>query len=706
MTTATIGGFPCLGSSAVTWVLRAGTKPYVGDFDMHPKDAAELFSRSSRGTPVELVLSDGVTTRRVQNLWVLQLVPGESEHIVRVRLADRRWMWSHALVVGFYNIPRHVGQKRITATNERVLQPVVPRLQYAAWSLTVGKDGNSAPWDARTMLQDVIRKAESVSLGGPAPVRFEDGGVRDIPVQDLRVTENGDAAVARALGYLSPADVYVDDAGAVVVYNRATGREAQVLNQLGAEIVARGHAEIVDSRLLRPRTIEVYFVREIELRFDFAEAGGQTQVAGEEPRSLDNVAPVPDFTLEIGDKKHPTGEYLTFDELFAAWGNLPQPHKPGTGPPLSHSLLQKAMVPFMDLKAVIGLVGTFDPNADWSGRLSACDQHYRQTFRINQAWMARIRSIRPYRVATVDPTTGSRGPATAWADHCKLSTTRAMFKNIAHGLEYAVNVDGLESAGAELGDDKHPAPAHVSIPDPDQGIIHLAYEGDPLRHYEMILPSKLSGAPCGNLRDRGRPLTFDSITNGNMTQVKLSANFVMAVIVTVVPAAPSGLDQFHKITVSPDMVASLVAQPIGPCLGPVMQIFVGIETARIRWLDSRKTDIEKAFGQKGGNPNLSGLVLNEGDPSSGDGDGASLWAIAKGTAARVWGGLVDRYQGDKTGALTGVVPQGWADEVRHEVATSGEVTTHVRLPDRVPEVNLLSLMPAHVRNHLMKLVQP
>lgn len=713
-TICTLGGFPCLASSPVRWALKAGVQPYTTTVDLAPSHADQLLKITQAvGKPTTLRISTGngpdIT---IQNVWVIHNSPAENYNLSRVTIADRRWMWAYSHVVGRYNIRRRVGVNRITVNDQPANDVVTDSLQYAKWSL----QKNLTKWAARAVLIDVLTKAENVSLDTQPPVIIATGlgnKLANLPVDDLSVNDPGHEAVMRVLGYLPEGELFIDYDGSVVVYSKASDGERTLVANLGPEIVGRGHVEGVDFSLLRPSAVEVYFTRECEVRFNFNEG---TSTRTEDERYCDNVGPQPDYSLSINGKTYPAGTWHTFPEYLSAWGNLPNPFG-GAASPLTQTIIRKAMVPFMDLWAAIGAIGQYDYTADWTGRISMVLAHWRQTFRINQQWVDKILSIRPYRVATVDQVTGSRAPAMAFSDYCKLATTRAQWKNREgghQGLEYAINKTGY---AATLNSSSSPSPAVVSVLDSDQGILHLDYVGDPLKLYEIVLPSMLDtgNRPTGNIAQAAKSITFDSINSPGATLPSLAANFHCAIIVTVVPAAPNNLTQYHRLKVTPEMVASMVpGGSIGPCNGPVMQVYIGagIETARVQWLDSRSTEIEKCFGiGQGANeepqqPNLTGLVINEGTPGGPSATGgASLWSIAKAEAARIYASLRDRKVGTKAGILTKLSPDGWVDEVVHEVGIQGDITTHVSLPERVPKFSLVSFLDSDTRARVLRLVQ-
>jgi hypothetical protein len=188
----------------------------------------------------------------------------------------------------------------------------------------------------------------------------------------------------------------------------------------------------------------------------------------------------------------------------------------------------------------------------------------------------------------------------------------------------------------------------------------------------------------------------------------------MALIITAMPASPNNLRRYFKITVMPDDVKDIVPggkDVVGTCYGPPIKVLCHRETARIQGLDDRATDIKMMFGLKtvaDAEPNLKGLVVNEGDKNSGAGGigAASLWDLAKAEAARTWALYGDRFLGRATGDYKpSVVPKGYVEDVSHIVTTKGEMVTEVALADKPEPFPLESLMSSTSRAILMRQIQ-
>ena len=714
------------GKSVVRWSSTDGVKPFTVTVDVTAGDAGVLMANKVVDLTVQMA---GGKTFTVKDVYPLRVSSGPDPMMRKVVIADCRWLWSYGHLCRRYNWRRHIGHKRsVDPISAPELKDVLPDVYFAKWSI---KDGTT-PYTALEVLEIVIeeiRKIE-VSFAGIGRTVDIDGTIKsllaDYPIDNLQIDESADLALARILGYLPQAGCVIDDDGTLRIYARSSGQEQVAITELGPPVVDEGTAVLVDQMRLRPSKVHVLFTREIEVRFDAIEdSGGYGSDRGEEEsRYLENVLSIPDWNLTVRGRKLPQGSWITFTDAFQFWPTV------GAGITLSHTLVQRGLVPYFDIWSGFGLLGLFTPMNDWAGRVSAIQQHYRRTYRISREWMDRIFSVRAYRHATIDPETGTRAPATAYSNYCYLGSMRSMMMQAKAGEEeaYATNVQGRPGSSAldDITETWAPAPARVSVVDEDQGIIHLDYQIDPLRMYEMILPAMIEiegrgGAGGGrpiygpngviNLeRNADSCIAFDAVNSTRMTQVpKLTGSHAVTVILTVIPGVPNDDRQLHRITKTPGDVEHLVPGgwiPDGH--GPPMEVRVGgnFETARIVWKDADRKTIEKAFGLHGDDPepiDLEPLCVNQGTTA----EGASLDSIADAVAARVYAMFQNRIQGTMAGTMNqNVKMTGWMSSVSHELRPGGEGLTIIEIPEQIPSFNLMSLLDSSARAMILKLPQP
>lgn len=728
MTKATLAGKPLLNTDIVGWELREGVKPVVRTVDMAPLDAIAV---STTGGPVSLLIQpEEGNPVKVQGLWVLNIQPGPNKYISKVTIADRRWLWSYSWILKRYNHRRNVGTKRLVA-NDQVPQvnAIAPSIAYWEWSLDSGR-----PWASFSMLTDLLKvmseKEKSFTGGFEFTIDQRIGNkIKSLPIEDITLDDPGDQALSRALSYLPEAMVYVDYDAKVIVTSRATGDEKAAIKAILPEMVDEGHTDLVENSLIRPKEIDVLFTIESEVLLNFTEnaleVGATTTNDQPDSRTLFNVLPSSDYQLTTGDgvpsDRAPIcqGTYITFGDAFNYWGNLPLILKNGSARKLDHDILQRAFVPQMDLWAALGIAGDRPDNQgtlkNWPARIAACQNHYRMTFQISSTYMDRVLSVRAYRAGTIDPVRRTRGPALAYGDYCILYTQRSIWKNIAQKkpLDFAINKTAYPSSGV-LDSTAEPSPCDVQIIDSDQGVIHLAYKSNPIYGMnETILPSQLASdsIPTSDITQRTRPISFDCVIKGQKPP-RLSASYKCKILVTMVPAAPNSTAQLFRVKIKPNDVASMMpdsqAAGLTNAQGPTMEIRIGagVEVARVAWNDARASDIDKLFGVIPGEPNLAGLVINEGEPAGLE-NGASLNAIAKAAAARVYASLCDRFEGSTAGYMNGQVrPAGWLGNVRHELRPDGQAVTVLEMPSAIPQFSLFAFLDSSTRQSLLGLVQP
>jgi len=742
---------PLLNSATVSWSLRSGTSPVIGSFEMIPEDADALFQNGGRKSPVTLkIIPPQGNPVTVSNLWILNIAPGPNPFIVSVTVADRRWFWSYAHTLRRLNMRRRVGNKLAIASDQAPVQlnQSIPNFDYWPWSLNSG-----AVWQAVDVIRNVmtsqvdgILAKERQYWGVMADLTIDNritSGGSSTPIEDLQLDDSGDGALARIMKYLPEAEVTVDYDGTVIVFSRSGGDEADLYNAILPEIPGGGHAALVSNAALRPSKINVKFTPEVEVRFDALEnatasatgsanhdvdttvgpTGGSIKVSYK--RQLDNVLPSVDYQLNVNGNTIPMGVYILMDDAFNSWGNLPIA---GQATKLDHPLIQKAFVPYMDLWSKLNKIGQQpgpNGNADpWVERIAAVQNNYRITYRIPSAWRNQMFSMRAYRVATIDPQSGMRGPSLVYGDYCLVYSQRQQARNAQAGnvFDWAQNRSGYPASGI-LDSTAAPSPAYVTVIDEDQGVIHFNYRIDINRLIEMILPSKLkvdgNAMPTTDVTNRDRAITFDTLNKAG-GYASLSPSFQAAVVLTCVPASPNNINQLYSVSVTPGDVQGLIPQGAQSGLlnaqGPEMDIHCGLDTARIMWLDSRSSDIEALFGIAGGaasstplTPNLKGLVINGEDGSLTT--GASLVNLARAEAAKVYASLVDHYEGTVTGGMNGNVHlNGMTTDITHRLDPNGMTTTQLTLPSTFErfskQIDVFRWLSSTSRAVILKLVQP
>ena len=392
-TGATYAGVPITNASDVSWELKTGTRPSTTTIVVASKYAERVRGQMGRPGTLE-VTAEGGLGFRVDNVYVIDETPSPHPEMVAFTLADRRFKWVREHVTRRYNIRRRTGDRRLLTEGQPVGLPAdVPDVAYEAATLLDGR-----PWTAKDILLDVLL---SVDVDSPG-VSTDGLPSRQITIEGLELDDDGAAAIDRALDHVAGADIYLDLGGVVRFLDTTDSAAANnLLKRLGPPVVGVGLAGMVDYAGLRPAWIDVLFSVEQELKFTSLDEGGTYSTRG---------------------------TFITFDEAFAAWGapNIAAGAKiPGGGASaaLTHDLV-RLLWHGGRLEAVYAAVGDVVADSDWSARIRAVRQHYRQTYRISPYWMARIRSISAERVAIIDPENGVRAPAFVTANYAFAPSVR------------------------------------------------------------------------------------------------------------------------------------------------------------------------------------------------------------------------------------------------------------------------------------------
>lgn len=716
-----IDDIPATTNIPEVWTFQDGILPFIGEFQVPTGGGNLLLKKTLQKKSVTLKMSVNAQSLEVRNLWALSVQPSDNPATEIVEIADRRWFWNYAHILRRFNMRQRSGFKSIARNDLFELQDVVPEVWYWKWSTADGR--GLSPWKATEALEDAIKTATAIESrfvtggneeSGISPIFRE--GVKKLdallPVEQQVLDDNGDTAIARIMSFLPGCAIFVDFEGNIIVRHKPSEDEGNILKNMGPPIVGGHLVKVVSNAAKRAKHADVLFTREIEVRFDSTEEGepsGQTGVRDELKREIENVLPLPDVGLKGSDGKIiAQGTYVTFDQAFDLWGKIALPGG-AFAPKLSHRIVRRGLIPFMDLFSAYGVAGLFSPNADWVARIAAVRQHYRKTFRLNSQWTERALSIKAERVATVDNVSGMRSRSPVFSDYAVIGNQKT-FVNDPDLQFYSMNVDGYP-AGGKIDSDTKLTPATVTILDADQGIVHVDYDSDNYGMYTTFLPSKIStsgpGRPAsGNLRYRGRVYAFNQCLPNGIAASELTKQFKLAFIVTMIPASPNNRQQLHRVRVSPVDVQKLVGRKIADSNGPPVELRVGmgVETARVRWLDGAAARIEQAFGITPGEPNLSGLVINE-NPGQADEKttGASLNNIALGVAARYYETTVDRYVGEYTSHFApSVLPYGYASQISHILNPKGDFVTKVNFPKEIPAMELLGYLPSSTRNTILK----
>lgn len=733
----TLGNVPLAATQGVAWRLVTGVQPFMAVYSVHKGAWPRL--KSQKGQPLQLKITDsrGVT-QTINQVYILHEAPSDSPHRVAFVVADKRWKWACKLVARDYNVPRKTGDRRFDG---RVVPAEVAvttdKYDYLPYSL---KPPQNTVWRARDVVEDVLKIVEGDESGGfqidSFPIADTSGGnnTGEFSIQNVMLRDQGDAALSRVLSYVPGAEVYVRPDGRTVIFDGTDLDAAETyFSNLPASTYAGEAAAWIDREAIRPSSVIVHYQREVEIRLSYGDdySGSTSANPVHFAPYVENVLPTVDAettlyeydpeTRNVVAKLVPPGTWVRVDKWLEAMNaDRPPTSMPWTFETISMHWLKG------DLEAVLGADGKdFDAEANVAARVQALRQHFRQTFRVNRRYMERIRSIRAVRVALLDPVTGARAPAAVWGQACIVPA--AKWRMAQRGttdlsaLKVYRNVDYLNpsrSGGTNLLTTPI-SPARINLVDEELGIFRLEWVQSVAGLDDSILPCMLVGSndqPTGPTRDlaqqdtqpMGAGIMVESGTNG----IFLAKTMDFEAVLTIVPAAPNSLNQFHKVEVEADDVASVFRSEyrITNGKGPKLEVFVppGEMTARFALADPDEAynSIGQLLGLTPGSengieePEIPGYVLANGE--------RELPGHSMSMAAEVWSPFADSIQGavatrmpDEGLKLAGNMTSA---TIRVGTAPSAKVDAVHEFPGQQRQISRLALMPAATRQVVLGIV--
>lgn len=748
-----IGGVPLTNAASFRWILSNGTAPFQQLAVIHKSEWSRM--KGMLGKPQTLTIkSDTADDETYQYVYPLREVAVSKPYLRGVALSDIRWLWVQPIVASDFNVTRRTGQRRLVNAEVIELAQAVDFYKYTAASMDGGKR-----YTPRRLCEVVVQR---VIDGTPVKDLVVDSFPLDgITVQNLMLGENGASAITRAMAHAPGADVYVDEEGKTHIHSAVDlTKTEEVREGLPPPTEVGQFDRVIELGPIRPRRIDVYFTREVELRFDsvLEDSAEPYTVEGDEVDDSDmvmeNVIPLPDPITEVNGESVAQGTYVPVRVALEAWeAQFP---KVDGAPSLTIANVRKH---WFWLDAVYTAIGDLNPSADdknWSARIATIRQHFRQTYQLPRAWMARIKEVRATRVGILDPFTGYRAPNQAWTDYTRVPTNKYR----------AVNATDAEKQVYWLGLDKYPgidgsclkseaAPAVVSFVEPHLGILRVDFATDPYGLYSVTHPSMMlnldTGEQVAPTMDLAAGLNAHYSEDGklqNVGPIGLAPEHRLAVIVTAVPASPNDKRRLERVQVKPSFVEKDLASTfqVDGGTGPVWELYIppSVMTAWWAWFDISARETAKwLFGFTSVAPDGGGgfnpSALDPTIPAGGQGpvapqpgpppdldignilagalqdapregyvvlnDGATdshLFNIAKAVAVAQWAAFTESAEGTRAVHMTaGVRPQGNIESVSARVDSSGKLITEVAMsPERRP-FDPIAAMPVHTRSLIL-----
>ena len=718
---AKLDGHMLAPDSLAGWDYVYGSVPAIRTFEVEIGQAHAILEAATRhGSNLLLDASDeGLGSRTISALTVLGSSASLMPQTRLVIVADRRWVWRYHSWRRSYNIRRKSGELRLLGEGiPRVAQKEIDLDAYAAWSLFQ----QTSTWTGQQTLKDAM---DATTQREGFTWRDETGLSGDlVDVEGLEIDDYSDVGLDMVLAYFGLAHgVYIDDDGTAVLVDRLddsefaavgapppTGGTARTTTRdqlkgggVGRPLFKHQLWDVQDRKLERPSECRIHYVRAIELRVGAEEADTAvtptTAARGDAPPRSANVMPLP-RDADLGKGKLVRGTYVELSEFVKFLAT--QPTLIEDIPKISIEIIR------CHLLHHVGLMAYAWPKLDlgglWQAYIGAILAHFLLTYQLRKSWRDRVRSIRAYRVAIEDISTGGLAPSPVYADHAVWLTgwppanpnendppeahqiVRNQLANEAKGPGNILNTPIAALT---------PANAVVTIEDEEQAIWRVNYLLD------------LEGSTMRVIRGALDPLTLptDDVTKENLYigDGKLRSGHEVSTILTVSQAAPNDLRQFHTEVVKPsDAVKKMPTARIGEALGPPMNIRVSpaVAMARFAWDDNKGTEIHRAFGEQ-----ASEIATAIGEPIN----KSELRDRAIAEAVRIYTSFVDHVEGQLTVAgIADVKPSGAIASVSINArgGSSGGMTTTLDLPPNPHRVNVDSFLPAGTRRVGRRMLEP
>lgn len=690
----TLGGIPLNTRDGDDhgWTQSVGVYPDQRVFVLS-KDRAEAIHAKGLATPgsrgvgpltYEVIWSGNKgrkKRKRVKGLYSVGLLPGADTNTWGIRVTDQRYWFSRQLVERSYNMRRRSGQQKVLDDDIVPIQVAASAADFTWRRFSLKGD---TPWLALEVLWDVLSVLTET-------FRFECSTPLQDSVEGLELHDPGSEALARVFSFLPGLGLVPGDDGFFRVINTLDQSEVRVATAARKRALwYSGDWRVVDRAPARPRYYECYFIPEKEMRFDYYETGKPTHARGKEEPFLQNVIKVPDAKLQMFDGTWVNaGAWVQIDDYLLAINNDPRNPPPAVPGDLTQEFIREwylAGWTYVHEAYTMAKAGVYSPV--WSKRVAALQEHWRRSYRIDPAWMDKLRSVKAKRPGVLDQETGTEGGSLAYCDHIIKANIRTMAPKNFNDLGWEI-----EGWATKL-DDAEPSPVDVEILDGDVGILRITPRIDPWGQGTAICLGQIDGTmpKC----DAGEADTLWA-----SRQVRLSEFFRLAVVLTIIQDVPQGLGRLHKHTVAieeaaerlPGVKIASMETPAGQQYAEsTWQLAVGEETARFGWTDANALAIKNSIWI--GTQLSADMLLNP----------DTVKAAAEAYAARALALVLDRGEGSFEVSLDPSIQcTGNLRAVTNGVRYSGgKALCYTRLtmpPLKIPP-SMWSLMPEGVRSWL------
>lgn len=473
-----------------------------------------------------------------------------------IHIGDKRFFWQKLLWHGRYN--------ELKIVNDRVLMEGIPKealdhftyniKAYKQWSIRKiimkGKKGEEQetwrPWTVVEILDLILKTIEPNSYIG---IKDPRGKLNQLTPNNLNYAGQSVTQVLHNLLGYAHGNIGIDENGYMWVYpiedDKNIKRIWSVYEHLS--MLDGGVLFKTDWSQYRPRQLNVYFKKEQEIIFDYANLLAdytfqkwydlydvRARTFLPEPY-IENVAKIP-RNMTIGGKMFEAGEWVPIKFLISkkAW-DIPE-HKIRNGW-FTDALIRWYMGTKKGIPAKL-----WSAYPEYLERLSTIREHYRRTFQVHAAWNEQILSIRAVTADLVDYVVGNRLPSFINTQWCKVMRLKGPASMIEKAEKAGINIDGApftKSHDEILNNyDKYPAAPMQIVPlQPEIGLYQLRVFQDRQHQIKTITPSKIDNIPAPYMESGGQ----------NWKLANLNSKFRFIARLSAIFATPNTREQYEVV---------------------------------------------------------------------------------------------------------------------------------------------------------------
>lgn len=690
----TIAGLPVVGGGfgQHSWQFKLGTAAPEVAWRLPPYVAAVVLALKE--TEIVMEAPSG-RTLKIERVVVVRELPSPDPMERIVVLSDIRWYWPRLHMRKLFNLRTQSGTRLLLQTAQGVPTPALPVTDEITFAPPSLKD-DQTPWKAKEILADILTTM-TAAYGG----KFVDlsRARPSLITNDLKVDARSDIALVQALSRVGGVDVRVRPDSTVEIIDAYLGAEIPILQKaVPYSLWALGQLRIIDMSHVAPKSITVYYEREVEVRADGWEpeaVNTQTVAQNSEP-FIEEVIKVSDLQLQVpGQRTAVQGEYLPVDTWLGAveavgdrlsLGSFPTP-----GPLTRKIACQKWFGPMLELLYVTFLQK--EPDEVWAARIAAFRRDYRTLWRLNRNFSTRILpgSIRPVRAALINASNGLRAPSTVYLDYARRPSLRGLRVEITAGYNQN-SIPGVpmsqKPGPVKIYDDPafpfqvYPlndakiAPWGLNVEDATVGVFRIGPLRDPEGKTADYAPGLVQSLPV--VSPAGVVLTKAPAT---WELAELTYTHRVTFIFSCVPLGPNNTDAaLHAYEVSAAQALAKLGVPASAvnAQGPNfdMRVMPGLSRARCAWGDEVREQILSCFtGDGSGGQSL--IPVNDDE----------LMEYAQASAAVLMAPLLDHVEGQATIEFSpSLMPIGSMNSVSHGVDPNGNFYTSMNCAQAVPPI--------------------